>query len=134
LDDGILSTKQYPVGYYATNPADPGGPDEAQWPEPPGMAQADTRTMKDGPGMGVDITQFTAYSANDSFQTYLMFRPTNGVWIAMAEYDWSWSASASAPWPAQNPQSAPAGNNAPQPSGYGAFPGWTNSTSQITWH
>jgi hypothetical protein len=68
-----------------------------------------------------------------SYYTYLMYMPTGGVWVALAELQWSWTGSATntPPWPG-NSAMAVTGGTASTPAGTAAFPSWTYDSSQVT--
>ena len=76
--------------------------------------------------------------ANISFNSYLMYRPTYGAWVALAECDWSWSGSATnigtAAAPVWPPNTAAAARPPviSTPGGSDAFPEWTYDTSELT--
>jgi hypothetical protein len=70
---------------------------------------------------------------NQSFDTYLMYQPQDGVWVALQELQWSLSlVEYGPPWP-NNYATAASGGTASTPSGEAAFPGWTGDTSKLTW-
>ena len=66
----------------------------------------------------------------DSFSTYLMYKPTGGVWIALKQIDWSWSETATksgGSWTA--PTSAQPAPTSKTPSGDDVFPTWVNTAN-----
>jgi hypothetical protein len=90
---------------------------------PPG----DDNAFSDSPGAGVFST-LQSLSFSDSFQTYLMYRPSTpgSIWVTLNLLNWSWSGSAMMPgggWVA-----GPADQyTAPAPTGTSstALPQWT---------
>jgi hypothetical protein len=77
---------------------------------------------------------YKGLSANDSFSTYLMFQPSQpvwyGVWIALAQVDWSWNLSAnftSGSWPPPFTKPQPVPVVMAAPSGGNEFPPWVNT-------
>jgi hypothetical protein len=73
-------------------------------------------------------TTWTSISINDSFQTYLAYKSTGGVWIGLSQIPWSISGTitiANGQWSAVNPPGL-------SPSNGGTFNG-NNQTSLINW-
>jgi hypothetical protein len=70
----------------------------------------------------------TMVTATESFSTYLMYNGGSGVWIAIAEADWSWTETATmVNGVLTAPLSSPAAPSMSTPSGAAAFPTWVNS-------
>lgn len=88
--------------------------------------------MSDGPQFEKACTFI---KATDYFSTYLMYQSSRpgSVWIALSEVDWEWSETQTAPF--ANPDPNPTKQPAPtikMPSGSAAFPGWVNTTPNLT--
>ncbi len=91
----------------------------------------------------VSLGGAASVNVNDTFKTYLMYRPPGGtsIWVTLYELGWSWQASAAASIP--NPKAAdwviapaPATQYSPSPPGATAtrsveLPRWTNYVNNI---
>lgn len=85
------------------------------------------------------LDQGLTYTAN--FETYLMYHPQDGVWIALQEYTWSIDIGATnanfgqgnATLWAGNPDPTQPNPQATTPAGSDAFPTWTNESFGTPW-
>jgi hypothetical protein len=48
----------------------------------------------DSPNVVLPATGYSEVKTNESFSTFLMYQPQNGVWVPVYEVDWSWAADA----------------------------------------
>jgi hypothetical protein len=127
LDDG---QSYKPVWYSLDLPYPPnGGPNS--WPlganSIPTMA-----AMSDAPAMSV-LVNAKYMKASDTYYTYLMYQPAGGVWVALAQLQWTLNLSATntPPWPGKS-ATEDNGGTVSTPTGAAAFPGWTCDTSSLT--
>ena len=113
-DDGVLG-ENYGLGYPINSPALGSG-----WTMSPYFSSG-LITTSDAPAYVAPMTAYSMSSSN-SFQTYLMYQPPMGVWVALSETDWSYSLSVrNNPWPADFSRPAPVPQDS-TPSGAAAFP------------
>lgn len=75
----------------------------------------------------------------EKFRTYLMYRPTNGVWVALSSLSWGWGiqlANQNGNWQeqpgtSQNPNVTTTDPIAPGDDDF--WPTWTGATSDLAW-
>lgn len=97
-----------------------------------GSNSSTTVTTTDPPRQPTPNTD-TQLAVNDSFSTYVMYRPPGGDWIAVKEIDWTWVGSATksgGSWPADT-QFSVAAATVSTPSGANAFPPWNGRTGDL---
>lgn len=82
---------------------------------------------QDSPGNSVNGTQSTSFS--DSFQLYLVYRPSGGIWVTLSKMNWSASASSSYDTTTAQHQV----NAGASPSSSGTGPSGSNSTELPDW-
>jgi hypothetical protein len=75
---------------------------------------------------------------NETFKTYLMFKPQGSVWIGLEYVEWSWTALAqrtldNTGWIPPTHNAGDPTNSTPVPGGP-AFPTWSGRTSQIVYN
>ena len=93
------------------------------------FAGTGTPELSDAPSF-IDSANNRMMTRTDKFSTYLMYKPTGGVWIALSQADWNWSETATlgidgALFGPTSPQPTP---TIKVPSGDGVFPVWVNTT------
>jgi hypothetical protein len=90
-----------------------------------------TPEMQDQPSFQ-DFNTNQMMTVTESFSTYLMYRPTGGVWIALDELDWNWTETATnATGVLTGPTSAQPAPTETMPSGANVFPTWVNTTTNF---
>jgi hypothetical protein len=109
-----------------------GGGDSVQAlaaPSPPKAASQGTWQLNDSPGLG--FTGYTAVSATQQFQTYLMYQTpsANSIWVTLQLLSWNWngqSALTNGAWPIPTPFPPGVPTFSPNPSGSDstALPSW----------
>lgn len=133
IDDGYPSTLGYPAVGKLVLDANPELDEVTSWTLNPDKAPLLLFAMSDAPATWgpANAKQIVM---NDSFRTYLMFRPAGGVWIALAQLNWSYNVSASnipGPGWAIDPGAVlPNPGNVIAPLGNDAFPTWIGRVSQ----
>ena len=55
-------------------------------------SQTQTNADADTPNQGLNCSNIT-YTVNDQFKTYLIYQPTNGIWVTLQSVCWNWSGS-----------------------------------------
>jgi hypothetical protein len=91
-----------------------------------------TLSKPDSPTAGLGGSRY--WSIQDSFKTYLMYRPTNGIWVTLQMLPWSESVTVTKTagvWtiggsPPASGGTGPSGNNSSE------LPLWTDSISRIS--
>lgn len=59
------------------------------------ISASETRTAytEDTPGNGLNCDE-KARSVNDQFKTYIVYQPTNGIWVTLRSVNWYWNGAA----------------------------------------
>jgi hypothetical protein len=125
LDDGVNGACN-PIGSEIEHPIENG------WSLGPSSVLTSMSTF-DAPSLAEPLDA-ESMSVMVTLDTYLMYMPTGGVWVALADLQWSWVGSAEniPPWPGNSATSDDGGTSS-TPSGAAAFPGWSGDTSELTW-
>ncbi len=126
LDDGG-ATSTTPVGGTLEGGGMPGGQPNG-WPMDPNTGPT-TNTQIDIPYIRQAVNSLSL-SYSGSFKSYLMYQPGAGVWVALAENDWSfnWTVENN-PWPAPGQYEQAPQNAQSTPTGANAFPSWTGDVA-----
>jgi hypothetical protein len=143
-DDGVDPNEPSPIGMYLTRPSTvtkANGtqvPVNGQYGWSLNAGDTATTTTLDPTLLVVPIT-YMHLSVDDNYNTYVMYQPPEGVWVALQEVTWSLTGSADNTgtaaqpnWPANytDPQSDQTGF---APGGDSCFPPWNGLTSSLFW-
>src|SRR5205085_7415543 len=86
----------------------------------------------DSPAQGLDCDHYSAYTVNDQFTMWLMFKPstTGAIYVPLRKVDWSWNGTANRFFCSWTLGSISGHSNNPTDADATTFPQWTTNINQ----